>query len=143
MNFLLPLASLLGIEVEAVADRAKSMVLIYSAIALLLLVSVAFMIAAGYMLLAQSVGPIIAALIFAGTFFVLGLAVYLGAQIGEGRRRRVAAERRKSSETGALLTSAALTALPAVLRAPGILRLGVPAAAIAAFLLLRNKDGDS
>jgi NADH:ubiquinone oxidoreductase subunit 6 (subunit J) len=140
MNMLGPLAGLLGIEVEAITDRAKKLAIVYSVIALFLLIGCAFLIAAGFFALTIEVGPIYAALILGGGFLVLALAVFLGAQIGEGNRKRRVAERRRSSETGAFVTTAALTALPVLLRSPLIRTLGLPAAALAAFLLVRNAD---
>ena len=87
-------------------------------------------------------GPIIAALIIAGGALVLALAVYLGTQIGEGARRRRIAERRRSSETGAFVTTAALTALPVILKSPTLRTVGIPLAALAAFMLLGRNGSD-
>src|SRR5690606_18307888 len=107
------------------------------------LAGLGFLLAAGFLALAEALGGIYAALIFAGGSLLLTLAVYLGARIAEGRHRREGASRRRSSDTGAFVTTAALTALPRRLRSPAIRPSGLPAAAIAAFLLLRgDRDGD-
>lgn len=141
MGLLVPLAALLGLEVEGLTARAKSAVMVYGIIGLCLLIAIGFLLAAGFMALADEVGPIAAALIMAGAFLVLALAVYLGSLIGRSRRQRNLAERRRASETGAFLTTAAITALPILARSPLLIRLGLPAAAIAAFALLHdNKD---
>lgn len=141
MGLLVPLAALLGLEVEGLTARAKSAVMVYGIIGLCLLIAIGFLLAAGFMALAGEVGPIAAALIMAGAFLVLALAVYLGSLIGRSRRQRNLAERRRASETGAFLTTAAITALPILARSPLLIRLGLPAAAIAAFALLHdNKD---
>lgn len=141
MGLLVPLAALLGLEVEGLTARAKSAVMVYGIIGLCLLIAIGFLLAAGFMALADEVGPIAAALIMAGSFLVLALAVYLGSLIGRSRRQRNLAERRRASETGAFLTTAAITALPILARSPLLIRLGLPAAAIAAFALLHdNKD---
>lgn len=142
MGLLAPLAALLGLEVEGLAARAKSTALIYGLIGIFSIIAVGFLLAAGYMALADVVGPILAALIFAGSFLVLALAVYLGSMIGRGKRQRELAERRRASESGAFLTTAAITALPMLLRSPAIIRLGLPAAAIAAIALLRDGKDD-
>lgn len=139
MKLLMPLASLLGFEAEGLTHRAKSLAMTYAVIALFGLIGFGFLLVAGFIALAQMFGVLVASLIMAGIFLLLALAVYLGAQIGEGRRRREAAERRHSSETGAFLTTAALTALPMVAKSPLLLRLGIPAAVVA-FLLMRDKD---
>lgn len=140
MNLLVPLAALLGIEVEAITDRAKKLVIVYAVIGLFLLLGCFFLVAAGFFALATQIGPIYAALVLGGVFLVLALAVFAGAQIGESNRKRRTVERRRSSETGAFVTTAALTALPVLLRSPVIRKLGLPAAALAAFLLVRNAD---
>lgn len=142
MNLLVPLAALLGIEVEAITDRAKKLAIVYAVISLFLLLGCLFLVAAGFFALATQIGPIYAALVLGGVFLVLALAVFAGAQIGESNRKRRTVERRRSSETGAFVTTAALTALPVLLRSPVIRKLGLPAAALAAFLLVRNADDD-
>ena len=143
MGLLAPLAALLGLEVEGLAARAKAMALIYGIIGICVLIAVGFLLAAAFMALAELVGPILSALIIAGAFLLLALAAYLGSLVGRGRRQRKVAERRRASETGAFLTTAAITALPLLARSPMLLRLGLPAAAIAAIALTRdNKDRD-
>jgi hypothetical protein len=141
MHLLLPLAALLGIEVEAITDRVKSMLIANAVIIVFALAGLGFLVAAGFLALAEVIGVIYAALSFAGIFLLLALAVYLGTRIGESRRRRELATKRHASETSAFVTTAALTALPVLLKSPWIRTLGLPAAAIAAFLLVRN-SGD-
>lgn len=143
MGLLAPLAALLGLEVESMAARAKTTALIYGLMGICLLIAVGFLLAAGHMALAELVGPILSALIIAGIFLLLALAAYLGSLAGRSRHQRKAAERRRSGETGAFMTTAALTALPLLARAPVALKLGLPAAAIAAFALIRDgRDKD-
>jgi hypothetical protein len=142
MGLIAPLAALLGLEVEGMTARAKSAILVYGLIGLFVMVAAGFLLAAGYMALADSVGAIYAALILAGVFLVLALAVYLGSMIGRGKRQRELAEKRRASETSALITTAAITALPMVFRSRFLLRIGLPAAAIAAFALLRDNNDD-
>ena len=138
MHLLVPLAALLGFEVEAITDRVKSLVILNAVIIVFTLCGAGFLVGAGYIALADWVGGLYAALIFGGAFLLLALSVYLGSRIGEGRRKREVATRRKSSETSAFVTTAALTALPVLLKSPLVRTLGLPAAAIAAFLLVRN-----
>lgn len=140
LKLVAPLAALAGIEAEHVISRFKGLAIIYSLIALLALVGAIFLLVAGHLLLAFYVGPTYSALILAAVFLLLALAVYLGATISEGRRQKKRAEKRRSSESGAFLTTAALTALPLLARSPMLIKLGLPAAAIAAFVLLRDGD---
>lgn len=141
MNFLGPLASLLGLEVDHLTGRIKRAVIINAIIIVLGLLGAGFLVAAGYIALAQEVGPLYASLIFAGGFLLLALAVYAGARIGEGRRKRELVQKRRSSEAGAFMTTAAMAALPMLLRSPLLRTLGLPAAAIAAYLIVTNGGG--
>ena len=143
MHLLLPLAALLGIEVEAITDRVKTTIIVNAVMIAFGLAGLSFLIAAGFFALSDIVGTIYAALTFAAVFLLLALAVYLGSRIGESRRRREIADKRRSSETSAFVTTAALTALPVLLKSPLFRAIGLPAVAIAAFLLVRNgADGD-
>jgi uncharacterized membrane protein len=138
MNLLVPLAALLGIEVESITERVRNTIIVNVVMALLGLVGISFLMAAGFFALAETFGVIYAALILAAMFLVLALAVYLGKTIVESRRRRRQAEKRRSTETSAFLTTATLTALPVVLRSPAMRTLVLPAAALAAYLLFRD-----
>jgi hypothetical protein len=140
MGVLAPLAALLGIEAESLVERTRASIIAYSLMALFALVAIGFLVAAGYMALASVTSPLIAALCFAGGFLVLALAVYLGTLIGHSRRRRELATRRKSSETSAFLTTAALTALPVIAKSPAVVKFGLPAIALAAFAILRDRS---
>lgn len=142
MHLLAPLAALLGIEVEAITERVRNTIIINAVMIGLALIGAIFLVAAGFFAVAELYGVIYASLIFAAAFLVLALAVYLGTRIGEGRRRREVAAKRRSSETSAFVTTAALTALPVLLRSPLVRTVGLPAAALAAFLLVRGgSDG--
>ena len=140
MHLLAPLAALLGIEVEAITERLRSTIILNVVMIGLALVGVSFLVAAGFFALAELYGPIYAALILSAVFLALALAVYLGKHVNESRRRRDLATKRRSTETSAFVTTAALTALPALLKSPVGRSIGIPAAALAAYLLLR-KDG--
>src|SRR5690606_31869155 len=98
MSLLGPLAAILGIEAESIIARTRAMMIAYVTIGLLALAGIGFLLGAGYMALADLLSPVIAALILGGIFLLLALAVYLGTMVGEGKRRKVAAERRRSSE---------------------------------------------
>ncbi len=142
MNLLGPLAAILGIEAESIIARTRAMVVAYALIGLFAAIGAGFLFAAGFMALADIVGVMATTLIFAGVFLLLALAIYLGTMVGESKRRKIAAERRRSSEAGAFITTAALTAIPAVMRSPLIVRLGLPAAAVAYALFRGSRDED-
>lgn len=138
MHLLAPLLALLGIEMEAITERVRTTIVINAVMVVLGLLGAGFLIAAGFIALSDRLGALYAALILAGAFLLLALAVFAGTRIGESRRRRAIAEKRRSGETGAFLTTAALTALPAVIRSPTLRIALLPASLIAAYLLLRN-----
>lgn len=140
MHLLAPLAALLGIEVESITARIRNTIIINVVMLGLALIGAGFLLVAGFLALADFLGPLYAALILAGLFLLLALAVYLGTRISENRRRRQAAEKRKSTETSAFVTTAALTALPVVLKSPVGRAVALPAAALAAYLLVRKAN---
>lgn len=142
MGLLAPLAGLLGLEVEGIIARTRSAAVVYTLIGLFGLIAFGFLLAAGFMTLAEAVGAVPSALIMAGAFLALALVVYLGSLIANRRRQRALAARRRSKETGAFLTTAAVTALPMLAKSPLLVRLGLPAAAIAAFALLHQNQDD-
>ena len=142
MHLLAPLAALLGIEVEAVTERLRNTIIINTIMIGLALIGASFLIIAGFLALAELYGPLYAALILAAAFLALALAVFVGARIGEGRRRRSVANKRRSSEASAFVATAALTAVPALLKSPGGRLLGLPAAGLAAYLILRHIGED-
>lgn len=143
MHLLAPLAALLGIEVEAITERVRNTIIVNAVMIGLALIGVSFLVAAGFFALANLYSVIYAALIFAAAFLALALAVFLGTRIGESRRRRELADKRRSSETGAFVTTAALTALPMLLKSPALRTLSLPAAAIAAYLLIRGGSDEA
>lgn len=140
MHLLVPLAALLGIEVESITARIRNTIIVNMVMLGLALIGAVFLLVAGFLALADLYGAIYAALIIAGVVLVLALAVYLGTRIGENRHRRQVADKRKSTETSAFVTTAALTALPVVLRSPMGRAIALPAAALAAYLLVRKSN---
>lgn len=140
LGLLMPLAGLLGLEVEGLSQRVKGLAIVYALILVCVVIGLGFLIAAGYIALSDLVGPLTATLILAGSFLAIALIVYIGLAISESNRRKRLAERRRSSDAGAFLTTAALTALPLLTRSPMLVKLGIPAAALAALVLLRDKD---
>lgn len=140
LGLLMPLAGLLGLELDEVSKRVKGLAIGYAIIGIFGAIGVGFLIAAGYIALGNVYGPIAAALIMAGVFLAVALVVYVSMAIAENARRKRMAERRRSSDSGAFITTAALTALPLLSRSSVLVKLGIPAAALAALALMRNKD---
>lgn len=140
LNLLMPLAGLVGLEVEGLGQRIKGLAVVYAVILVFGAIGVGFLIAAGYIALAASVGPLYASLIMAGGFLAIALITLIGFSMAEAGRKRRLVEKRRASDSGAFLTTAALTALPLLARSPLVVKLGLPAAAIAAMALLKDRN---
>ena len=143
MNLLVPLASLLGLEVNSLLDQIKRSAAVTVTVVLLGLIALAFLLVAGHLALAESVGPIVAALIIAAGALLLALVVAGMRWVIETQRKRQHAERRRSTETTALVTTAALTALPLVFKSPLVRSIGLPLIALLTIALSgHGKDDD-
>ncbi|MEO5806358.1 hypothetical protein [Devosia sp.] len=136
MNLLAALAGLMGIQVDAMTEKLKRTVAVNAIVALFGLIALSFLLVAGYLALTTAVGPIFAALYIGAGALVTAVAVYLFAQIGAGTRQQKEAERRRSSETTALISTAAISVLPILLKSPLLRNIGLPLAAVAAFFIL-------
>jgi hypothetical protein len=142
MAFLGPLAALLGIEVDALIERLKRNATTIAVVAFLALIGVVFLLVAANVALTELVGPLLAPLILAGLSLVIAAIIWFVADAGEKRRARVAAERKRSTDTSALITTAALTALPLALKNPTLRLLALPASAVLGYMLLGRRRGD-
>jgi putative Ca2+/H+ antiporter (TMEM165/GDT1 family) len=89
--------------------------------------------------LALAVGPIVAPLIIAGAALVIGIVVFLVFHFRETVEAHNDAEKKRRAEVTALITTAAITAIPLIL--PTLRKIGVPAggAAAAVYSLLQSK----
>ena len=143
MHLLLPLASLLGLEAEELLDRLRQNAVAWGAIALLLLIAVAFLLVAANVALGDWLGPVLAPLVIAGVALIIALLIYLVVHARHVRRRRRDAERRHSAERTAMVTTAAITAVPMLLKSPLMRTIGIPigGALAAAYFLTRRKRG--
>lgn len=136
---LAPVLSLLGIEVASITEDVKRKAIVWSIVGALAVVFVTFVLVAINNALAYRFGPVVAPLIVALAAAILALGVFLFAHLQNGIAARRLAERRRNAETTALVTSAVLAALPAILRSPIMREFGIPAgAAIASALLLKR-----
>ena len=141
MHLLVPLAGLLGIEIHAVTEQVKRTIATNVLMALLAVVGMVFLIVAGYLGLAERIGAVRAALWLGGIPLFFALLMFVSGRIGRARRKRISAEKRRSGEAGAFVTTAAMTALPALpalLKSPAARLIAVPAAAAAAYMLVRR-----
>jgi len=142
MHLLLPLASILGIEVEALIDNLRKHAVAWGAIALFGLVGIAFLLVAAHTALVAWIGPLWAPLVIAGAAILVALGIFIAMRITENIARRRETQRRQSAETTALVTTAAITALPMALKSPLVRKFGLPVGAALAVLFLLSKSRD-
>lgn len=148
MHLLLPLASLLGLEAEDLVERIRQNAISWAAIALLLLVASAFLLVAANVALGEWIGPVLAPLAIAGVALAIALSIYLVVHARRVRRQRRDAERRHAAERSAMITTAAMTAVPMLIKSPLLRLIGIPigGALAAAYFIARSRrphDGDA
>lgn len=142
MHFLLPLASLLGLEVEELKGRLQRQAIAWGTISGLCLIAGVFMLVALNSAATTWLGPIWGPLSIAGGALLIALVVVAGLRITAALAAREKAERRQAVERSALVTGAAITGLPMLLRSPLMRRIGLPVGgALAALYLLRKPGG--
>ncbi len=143
MHLLALAASVLGIEVDELLEHLKRNAMAWSAVAFFALVGVVFLLVGLNAWLTSLWGPIVAPLVIGVAGVIVALVIWGAIAIADGIARRRAAQRRASSEKTALVTTAALTALPLVLKSDLMKKIGIPVggALAAAFLLTRPGSG--
>lgn len=136
---LTPLLSLFGIELAAITDSAKRHAILWGIIGAFAVICLAFLLVALNEALAGVFGPIVAPLVIAAAA-ALGAVIALAvASMQDAAAARRTAERKRVTESSALMTSAVAAAIPVILRSPLLREFGLPAgAAIASALLLRK-----
>jgi hypothetical protein len=134
-----PLGALLGLEATSLKERLKRQAVLWGIVGALGIVAVSFLLVAINAALTYAVGPVIAPLIIAGTAILVGVAVYLVFHMRETMEAHRDAEKKRSAEVTALITTAAITAIPLIL--PTLRKVGVPTASAAAavYSLLQAK----
>jgi fatty acid desaturase len=134
-----PLGALLGIEAASIKGRLKRQAVLWSTLGVLGIVAIAFVLVAINTALTYAVGPIIAPLLIAGAALLVGIVVFLVFHFRETVEAHNDAEKKRRAEVTALVTTAAITALPLIL--PTLKKIGLPAggAAAAVYSLLQSK----
>ncbi len=134
-----PLGALLGLEANSIKDRLKRQAVLWGTLGVLGIIAVAFILVAINTALTFAVGPVIAPLLIAGAALLIGIVVFLIFHFRETVEAHKDAEKKRSAEVTALITTAAITAIPLIL--PTLKRAGLPAGAAAAaiYSLLQTK----
>ena len=144
MHLLALAASVLGIEVDELLEHFKNNAMAWSAVALFALIGLAFLLVALHAWFALIWGPIVAPLVIGAGAIVVALGIYAAIAITDSIAKRRAAQRRNAAEKTALVTTAALTALPLVLKSDIMKKVGITiGGALAAAYLLAKPGGGS
>ena len=143
MHLLALAASVLGIEVDELLEHFKKNAMAWSAVALFALIGLAFLLVSLNAWFTLMWGPIVAPLIIGAGAIVVALGIYAAIAITDSIAKKHAAQRRNAAEKTALVTTAALTALPLVLKSDLMKKVGIPigGALAAAYLLAKPGNG--
>ena len=106
MGLLGPLASLFGIETEALLQRLKESAVAIAAIGLFVLIALTFLLVAAYTALTCRVGPLWSPLIIAAAALVIALILYIALRIQMAAQKRRRDELKRETETTALIRQA-------------------------------------
>lgn len=136
-----PLASLLGFEAEALKERLQRQAIVFALVGVFAMIAVAFLLVAINSALTLSFGPVVAPLLLAAGALFIAAVIFLVGYMRDSAETRRETEKKRSAESTALITTAALTALPFLLQSPLLKRVGIPlgGALAAAFFLSRSK----
>jgi len=147
LSLLYPIASLLGIEAGEIVERMKKNAGLWGAIAACAFIALVFLLVAANAGLTLWIGPVWAPLVIAGVAALIALSIYVVSRITAEVAHRKEVQRRRSAETTALVTTAAITAVPLLMKSPLMKTIGLPlGAALAALFILsksRSKSGDA
>jgi membrane protein implicated in regulation of membrane protease activity len=142
MHLLALAASVLGIEVDELLEHFKRNAMAWSAVALFALITLVFVLVALNAWFTLMWGPIIAPLVIAAGALVISLGIYAAIAIIDSIAKKRAAQRRNAAEKTALVTTAALTALPLVMKSDLMRKIGIPIGGALAAAYLLSKPGN-
>lgn len=143
MHLIALAASVLGIEVDELLEHLKKNAMAWSALALFALIALVFGLVALNAWFTLVWGPIVAPLLIAAGALLIALGIYAAIAIADSIARRQATQRRDAAEKTALVTTAALTALPLVLKSDLMKKVGIPIGGALAAAYLLAKPGSS
>ncbi|MBL8595118.1 MAG: hypothetical protein JNK01_20705 [Devosia sp.] len=143
MHLIALAASVLGIEVDELLEHLKKNAMAWSALALFALIALVFGLVALNAWFTLVWGPIVAPLLIAAGALLIALGIYAAIAIADSIARRQATQRRNAAEKTALVTTAALTALPLVLKSDLMKKVGIPIGGALAAAYLLAKPGSS
>lgn len=143
LALLAPLLSLVGIEADELRRKFTQQATVYAILGVLAAIALCFLLVALNAGLTYLWGPILAPLAIALVAIVIALVVFFISQARAKAEAREAERKRHDGEVTALITTAAITAIPLLLRSPLMRDIGIPAgAALASALWFRKSDDE-
>ena len=141
MHLLALVASVLGIEVDELLAHFKRNAMAWLAVALFALTGFVFLLVALNAWLTELWGPIVAPLAIGAAGLVVAGGIWATIAIIDSIARHRSAQRRNSAEKTALVTTAALTAVPLLLKSDLMKKIGIPIGGALAAAYLLSKPG--
>jgi predicted tellurium resistance membrane protein TerC len=138
-----PLLSLVGREAGELQRKLQRQAIFWGLLAVLAAVIITFLLVALLASLSTVYGPVIAPLIIAAGALLLAILVVLIFQLLATLDARETLKKRHDNEMTALVTTAALTAIPMLLRSPLLKEIGIPIGAALASVLWFKKGDDT
>jgi apolipoprotein N-acyltransferase len=142
LAILAPLLSLAGLEADELKGHFKRQAIVWGLMAAFGVIGIAFLCVAINSALSSAVGPVIAPLIIAVAAILFAIVTLLTAQLIEHAEARRLAEKKRSTEITSLITTAAIAAVPLILRSPLMKDIGIPAGAALASALWFGKSDE-
>ena len=138
LSLLMPLASLLGIEAGQLTDKLKRGAVFYGTVAVFGMIGAVFLLVALNAWLTTLWGPVWAPLAIGLGGLLSAIVCYLVMRIASSATERRILSQKHNFERTALVTTAAVSALPLLLKSGLMRNVGLPiGGALAALYLLR------
>lgn len=131
------IASMASGEIMDGLRRAKSAAVAYLLAGIAVLVGVSFLIAAAFAWLASIYGTVYTALGFGGAFILLAIIIIVAHRLGERSQKRLA-EQRRSHDMKAMVQTAAMIVVPALIARGGVGGIATPLLALLGYGIYRE-----
>ncbi|GHC76578.1 hypothetical protein [Limoniibacter endophyticus] len=131
------LTTVLAGETGALTRRAKATVLFFAAIGLLVAMGLFFALVAGFIATASRFGSVEAAIGFSLGFLVVALILYIAYRLYLANEKKKAKARR-AADYSTVGIATALAVAPALLKGNPLMKIGIPAAAVIAYLIFKE-----
>ncbi|QDY99815.1 hypothetical protein FQ775_05180 [Nitratireductor mangrovi] len=135
---------LAGLDAQRAARRFRRAVIDFAFAGAALVLGLGFLVAAAFLFVVERYGPLYTTTGFGIGFIVLAGLILIVHRMIVGIQARRRAEEKRAEQVKSFATTAALAALPAIVRSSGVVgQVVIPLVAIAAYAIYReNVDSD-